>query len=82
MKFQHERKQLLRKAFVMKEVWLPPSSILAEHGYAELAGSEWHGAHRDRYHTYLVTENQNLLNLTFLQVKAAFMFGEQRTCCP
>lgn len=43
--YHHEQKTFLRRAFVIKEVEVPPSSVLVRHGSFPLGGSECCGSH-------------------------------------
>lgn len=49
------RKNLCRKASVMKEVQVLPTWDFVGHGYVQHAGGEWRGEHRIWYHSYLAT---------------------------
>lgn len=64
------RKRLLEKAFLIEEVEAVPALASVDHGYVQHANSEWRGEHCIRYHSYLVSENQGLLD------KPAFTYGE------
>lgn len=60
VEYHRKRKELLRMAFVMKDVETRPSPVFDEYGYVPHEGREWRGSHGVLYHTYLVPENHDL----------------------
>lgn len=60
IEYHRERKQFLRKAFLVKGVEKPSLPVSVGQGYVQLGKSEWHEGHCVRYHTYLNLENHDL----------------------
>lgn len=63
------RKEVLREVLVVEIVEILGASVFLGHGYVQHACSEWQEEHFTRYHTYLIPDNQDLLDLV------AFSFG-------
>lgn len=54
------RKNLLKEAFVMEAVEIPPRSVFAGRGYVQHAESEWCGEQCPSYHGHPTAENHDL----------------------
>lgn len=57
-------KKLLREAYVMEAVELPPRSVFVSHGLVQHASSEWRGEHYNSHHSYLTPGIHDLSDAT------------------
>lgn len=77
-----EQKELLRRALMTEETRNPPTSVFVGHAYVQYGRSEWRGVYCVRYNTYLISETQNLLDATVLNMDTKFLLVLERAPFP